>query len=159
MSEAYGVLLHCPNLRTLRVKCEGLSTLRHALDENYTDPNPLISPFFLEALCSILSRSTPALPHLETLAFHFFSAPIESLALCSGAWAALARTLGSTDRYPHFRCLAIEFEEMMVYGGKQDCGEYNPDERTTFAKGMFYCFEEAGVRVDVSTRQCRWSIG
>ncbi|KAI0737155.1 hypothetical protein C8Q80DRAFT_1276628 [Daedaleopsis nitida] len=123
--ELYTALLSCPLLCSLRIKYDGQPTYKRARRDNYDDPHPLISPFFLEELSAILyhgrdTSTPPPFPRLETLSFDLVTT-VESLALCEGAWSSLlfaiigtsASTGGGTPtsvpgsrsqcRYPNFR--------------------------------------------------------
>ncbi|KAI0694099.1 hypothetical protein C8T65DRAFT_744515 [Cerioporus squamosus] len=121
LTNFYDALLACPNLRSLGIKYDGEPTYGKALLDVYGDPTlmPRISPFFLEALSTILLRADVPFPKLESLSFDIFST-VEGLALCEAAWTKLRDALCARGRYPRFGHLQVELEEMGTGYGPWD---------------------------------------
>ncbi|KAI0737161.1 hypothetical protein C8Q80DRAFT_436359 [Daedaleopsis nitida] len=170
-AEFYTALSSCPRLRTLCVKYDGDPTLALAMSVNNGEPNPLISPLFLEELSALLSRdmgtdvATPPFPRIEMLSFDLF-ATVESLALCTDTWrgplAALTSTTSTagtctapgTDgrpprSYPQFRRVRVMFEEIMEYAGFRCAEGWDAEVRAAKGREKLRIVEE----VEVSVRQ------
>ncbi|KAI0737151.1 hypothetical protein C8Q80DRAFT_1276624 [Daedaleopsis nitida] len=181
ITNLYNALLGCPSLRSLRIKYDGFPTFIREVVHNRVSPSPIIAPFFLDALASLLSSSRTAglaaagttlpdspaaspsqtvgespFPHLETLRLDLVC-NVESLSQCGGAWAGLLRALTSTvagqSRYPRFARLSVALEEMTTYAGTRLMVQYDASVRLAKAREMFSRFEEHGIEVDVSVRK------
>lgn len=157
VTDTYRALLACSALRSLRIKYDGYPTFAEEVINNRLSPNPLISPFFLEALSSVLSQPDPPFPHLESLAFDL-SCNIESLALCGPAWMTLLRALTNKGCYPKFSTLSVDMEEFTTYSGTLLRFKYDPDVRAAKVREMFQKFEDAGIKVEISVRKSSASI-
>ncbi|TFK84759.1 hypothetical protein K466DRAFT_567034 [Polyporus arcularius HHB13444] len=159
--EFYNALLACPNLRSLGIKYDGVPSYAEGLADAYEDPaiTPQISPFFLQALSTLLSRAEVPFPELETLAFDIFST-VEGLALCGDAWTALRDILCARERYPRFRHLRVELEEMgSGYGPWRELKAVrsrNADARAGLLRAQLRMFEESGITVSVATRDSQY---
>ncbi len=144
------------------IKYDGVPTYVEGLADAYEDPaTPQISPFFLKALSTLLSRAEVPFPQLETLALDIFST-VEGLALCGDAWTALRDTLCARERYPHFRHLRVELEEMgSGYGPwrrlKAARGR-NADARAGLLRAQLRMFEGGGITVSVATRDSKFQM-
>ena len=152
--EFYEALLPCALLHELTIQYTGVSAFCRAATAGLPGAAPRISPFFLEALASLLSTPATPFPLLETLGL-MLTCTIESLADCTPALGELAHVLACKDRYPRFARLAVEFKERTSFVPTDDDAqgdEYDVRARAGAARPLFRAFVDAGVAVDVVVR-------
>ncbi|RDX40046.1 hypothetical protein OH76DRAFT_1490612 [Lentinus brumalis] len=93
------------------------------------------------------------------LAFDIFNT-VEGLALCGDAWTALRDILCARERYPRFRHLRVELEEMGSGYGPwrelQAVRSRNADARAGLLRAQLRMFEESGITVSVATRDSQY---
>ena len=156
--QSYDALLFCRNLHSLCIRYDGSPTFAAAVEAALQDCTivPQTSPFFLEALSTLLSRADVPFPRLECLAFNIYYSTVESLAPCRQAWTALRGALCVRGRYPRFVQLKVELDEVgRNYGpwaDRADMQHRDPDVRVRLLAAELTAFTEAGVAVMVNIR-------
>ncbi|KAI0694082.1 hypothetical protein C8T65DRAFT_58281 [Cerioporus squamosus] len=152
----YDALRPCPALRSSCVQYNSTSTLMQRVFEGATHTIPGAAPFFLDALCDVLSRpGEPAFPILEELSLIYVGSR-HGLASCASALDRLARALLDRERYPCVRKLSVRVDEPRYVTGlfrvERGTVDSMGDEQERCILDLLGGFDQGRIEVEVKIR-------